>query len=387
MVNRIKIALGLCILVVVSFATPVHAITVGAEQPQHYLSDLKDKRVGLVVNQSSRAFGQHLVDYLISQNVSVTAIYSPEHGFRGDKGAGEKVNDDKDDATGIPIFSLYGKTRKPTDDMLSNVDVLLFDIQDVGVRFYTYISTLHYVLEAAAAHHIKVIVLDRPNPNIQYVDGPILEPEFTSFVGMHPIPILHGMTVAELAQMMIGEQWLSVSQQPTVKVVPVADYTRETPYSLPIAPSPNLPNDQAIRLYPSLCLFEPTIMSIGRGTPFPFQVLGHNQINMGDFAFTPISMPTSAPTPKLQDTALLGIDLRASELSGLSLALLLESYQLSQQQGIEFFTSPTFFDKLAGTDKLRLAIMSGASEKDIRHQWQAGLTDFLHRRQAYLLYQ
>ncbi|WP_240612812.1 exo-beta-N-acetylmuramidase NamZ domain-containing protein [Alteromonas flava] len=364
----------------------VYAIIVGAERPTMYLPKLSNKQVGLVVNPSSRAFDQHLVDYLVNQGITVSAIFSPEHGFRGDKGAGEKVADDKDSVSGAPIYSLYGKTRKPTAQMLQNVDILVFDIQDVGVRFYTYISTLHYVLEAASEENIPVIVLDRPNPNIRFIDGPILEPDFQSFVGMHPIPILHGMTVGELAQMIKGEDWLDNSKPINLDVVPVANYTRSMPYSLPVAPSPNLPNDQAIQLYPSLCLFEPSIMSIGRGTPFPFQVIGHDQVHLGQFAFTPISMPSSAPTPKLQDTLLMGLDLRTSEQKGLDLELLIESLRRSQALNIEFFTSPSFFDKLAGSDKLRLALLRGESEATIRAGWQAGLSEFKQLRHSYLLY-
>lgn len=362
------------------------ALTVGAERPSEYLKLLKGQRVGLVINQSSRAFEQHLVDYLITQGVNITGIFAPEHGFRGDHGAGEKVATDSDSKTGLPIHSLYGNTRKPTAAMLANVDVLVFDIQDVGVRFYTYISTMHYVMEAAAENGKTVIVLDRPNPNIAYVDGPILEPEQQSFVGMHPIPILHGMTVAELAQMIAAEQWLDTEASVTLHTIAMTDYSRSTTYNLPVAPSPNLPNAQAIRLYPSLCLFEPTIMSIGRGTDFPFQVLGHDVLHLGEFAFTPASMLASAPRPKLQDTALQGLDLRRDGRRGLTLDLLIDAYQRSVSAELEFFTSPAFFDQLAGTSSLREALSTGHSEAQIRAQWQADLSAFEQRRQPYLIY-
>lgn len=361
-------------------------LTVAAERPQSYLKHLKSKRVGLVVNQSSIAFDQHLVDYLRAQGVNVTAIFSPEHGFRGDKGAGEKVNTEIDPATGLPVFSLYGKTRKPTANMLDEVDALVFDIQDVGVRFYTYISTLHYVMEAAAEHDKQVIVLDRPNPNISYVDGPILEPEFKSFVGMHPIPVLHGMTVAEIALMIKGEAWIENADKLVLKVVPVASYTRTTPYSLPIRPSPNLPNDMSIRLYPSLCFFEPTAVSIGRGTDFPFQVIGHDQIPLGAFNFTPRSMPESAPSPKLQDKVLKGLDLRQSAIEGLDLDLLFETYAEFKRNNIALITSESFFDKLAGTTSLRKALENGTSIEDLKLNWEGPLNEFKSKRKAYLLY-
>ena len=361
-------------------------LIMGAEQPELYLSQLSGKRVGLVVNQSSIAFEQHLVDYLSSQSVNVTAIYSPEHGFRGDKGAGEKIDSGTDQKTGLPVFSLYGKTRKPTAEMLKNVDVLVFDIQDVGVRFYTYLSTLHYVMEAAAEFNKAVIVFDRPNPNIMYVDGPILEPEFRSFVGMHPIPILHGMTLAELASMIKGEAWIAGAKDLELSLIPVANYNRNTRYSLPIQPSPNLPNDKAIQLYPSLCLFEPTAVSIGRGTDFPFQVIGHDSMALGTFTFTPRSMPSSAPTPKLQDKRLLGIDLRGSDTRGIDLSLLFDVYRAFREADTSFFTSTSFFDKLAGTAAIRQALDEGKTFKALRMQWIEPLEQFKAQRAPYLLY-
>lgn len=376
----------LAIVLFISILVPCQALILGAEQPSLYLPKLADKRVGLVVNQSSRVKEQHLVDFLIAHNVNVTAIYAPEHGFRGDKGAGENIDDQRDAKTGLPIYSLYGDTRKPTADMLANVDVLLFDIQDVGVRFYTYISTLHYVIEAASENAKQVIVLDRPNPNISFVDGPILDTDFASFVGMHPIPVLHGMTVAELAQMMVGEQWVSTTSVFQLDVIAMRDYTRKTTYDLPIAPSPNLPNAQSIKLYPSLCFFEPTHFSIGRGTAFPFQVIGHPRLKIGEFGFTPVSLPHSAPTPKHQDIPLYGIDLREVPMLGLSLKWLIAMYRQSEQANESFFSSPQFFDKLAGTDQLRLALQSGKSEQQIRSQWAQGLTQFKQDRTPYLLY-
>ena len=376
----------LAIVLFISTLVPCQALVLGAEQPSLYLPTLADKRIGLVVNQSSRVKQQHLVDFLIAHNVNVTAIYAPEHGFRGDKGAGENIDDQRDAKTGLPIYSLYGDTRKPTDNMLANVDVLLFDIQDVGVRFYTYISTLHYVIEAASENAKQVIVLDRPNPNISFVDGPILDTDFASFVGMHPIPVLHGMTVGELALMMVGQGWIHTTEDFQLSVIPMRDYSRETPYNLPIQPSPNLPNAQSIKLYPSLCFFEPTTFSIGRGTVFPFQVIGHPVLEIGDFEFTPVSMPQSAPKPKHQDTRLMGLDLREFDAEGLSLSWLVDLYQHSKAANQPFFTSTSFFDKLAGTDQLRHALEAGLDEASIRAQWAPGLAQFRRDRAPYLLY-
>ncbi|WP_258807617.1 DUF1343 domain-containing protein [Pseudidiomarina sp. CB1] len=364
------------------------AITVGAEQAERYVPQLDGKKVALVVNQTSRAHDQHLVDYLLAQGIDVTKVLAPEHGFRGDVGAGETINDAVDPATGLPILSIYGKTKKPSAEMLSGVDTIIFDIQDVGARFYTYISTMHYVMEAAAEQGIEMLVLDRPNPNGAYIDGPVLEKEFQSFVGMHEIPLLHGMTVAELAQMIKGEGWINNADQLKLTVVPVANYARDMTYHLPIAPSPNLPNAQAIQLYPSLCLFEPTAVSIGRGTEFPFQVLGHNEVALGEFQFSPRSMPNSAPQPKLEGQQLRGQDLRTSAIKGFDLAPLLDAYAafIAAGKADDFFTSAAFFDKLSGTDELRKAIVAGQSEAEIRASWQADLTRFKQQRQPYLLY-
>lgn len=363
-------------------------LTVGAERSALYLPELEQKRVALVVNQTSRAHGMHLVDYLLEQNINVTKVLAPEHGFRGDAGAGETINDAIDPATGLPILSIYGKTKKPTPAMLENVDTIVFDIQDVGARFYTYISTMHYVMEAAAEQGIAMVVLDRPNPNGAYVDGPVLEPAFQSFVGMHEIPLLHGMTVAELAQMIKGENWINAADELDLTVVPVAAYRRDQDYQLPVAPSPNLPNAQAIQLYPSLCLFEATAVSVGRGTDFPFQVIGHHKVNLGEFKFSPRSMPNSAPNPKLEGEQLYGRDLRTSGIKGFDLAPLLSAYQafVAAGKADAFFTAADFMDKLSGTDTLRKAIIAGQSEAEIRASWQAGLQQFKQQRQPYLLY-
>lgn len=363
-------------------------LTVGAEQAERYLPQLRGKNVALVVNQTSRAHGEHLVDYLLAQNIKVTKVLAPEHGFRGDAGAGESISDAVDPSTGLPILSIYGKTKKPTAEMLDGVDTIVFDIQDVGARFYTYISTMHYVMEAAAEQGIEMLVLDRPNPNGAFVDGPVLEKQFQSFVGMHEIPLLHGMTVGELARMIKGEGWINAADELNLTVVPVANYRRDMAYELPVAPSPNLPNAQAIQLYPSLCLFEPTAISIGRGTDFPFQVFGHDQVALGEFQFSPRSMPNSAPNPKLEGKMLRGRDLRNSDLHGFDLGPLLQAYEAFVEAGRAdaFFTSPDFMDKLSGTDKLRKAIIAGQSEAEIRASWQADLARFMQQRQPYLLY-
>lgn len=377
--------LALLCLVLYTTVSGAVSLKVGADQPEAYLPLLKDKRVALVVNPTSRARGQHLVDFLLSQDVNVVSVMAPEHGFRGQAGAGEHVSDDTDPDTGLPLLSLYGDSKKPSPAMLKNVDTLIFDIQDVGARFYTYISTLHYVMEAAAEQGKAVIVLDRPNPNGRYVDGPVLDPRFQSFVGMHPIPVLHGMTVGELAQMIQGEGWINAAEELNLTVIPVAHYTKKQAYSLPVAPSPNLPNDTAIRLYPSLCFFEATAVSVGRGTAYPFQLIGHDTVALGSFEVTPRSM-TSAPHPKLEGKVLLAEDLRQSEVNGLDIALLVQAFEAFREAGEPFFTHPDFMDKLAGTDALRKSVEAGEDAVSIRAGWQKDLDTFRARREPYLLY-
>ncbi|ALO34647.1 hypothetical protein CMT41_07900 [Colwellia sp. MT41] len=361
-------------------------IIVGAEQVSRYLPKLKGKRVALVVNQTSKVFDEHLVDFLLKKHIDIKFIFAPEHGFRGNRDAGEKFASSLDSQTGIPLVSLYGKTRKPSLSIMKQFDVIVFDIQDVGVRFYTYISTMHYMMEAAADAGIEFIVLDRPNPNGSFIDGPVLEKEFRSFVGMHPIPILHGLTVAELAQMIKGEAWLTSKKHLALTVVKVKNYQRDFAYSLPVKPSPNLPNDQAIALYPSLTFFEATPVSIGRGTPFPFQVIGHDKVNLGSFTFTPVSTLGAATKPKLMQVKLQGEDLRHVASQGLNLHYLLAWYQAFAKKGLIFFNSPKFMDKLAGTDKLRKAIISGQSAQQIKQSWQADIDSFRVKRRPYLLY-
>ncbi|WP_373295377.1 exo-beta-N-acetylmuramidase NamZ family protein [Thalassotalea profundi] len=373
--------------VLLSFSSQSQSVIVAADQWNLYQPLLKDKKVGLVVNQTSSVNGQHLVDFFLSKKVNVQTIFAPEHGFRGDHDAGATVENNIDARTKLPIISIYGKHKKPSIEVLADLDVILFDIQDVGVRFYTYLSSMHYMMEAAADAGIKFIVLDRPNPNIEFVDGPILEERFKSFVGMHPIPILHGMTLGELALMIKGEGWLNTQKTLDLQVVSIKNYTRNSRYSLPIKPSPNLPNDQAIQLYPSLTFFEPTHVSLGRGTDFPFQVLGHNQHFTGNFNFTPVSMPGAAVKPKLMDQKLTGLDLRQSEVKGLDLRLFIQWYTLFKASDAEFFTSESFMDKLAGTDKLRKMIIDGKTADEISATWQHGVSQFKAQRAPYLLYQ
>ncbi|WP_442960558.1 exo-beta-N-acetylmuramidase NamZ family protein [Pseudoalteromonas sp. OFAV1] len=362
-------------------------LQVGAANYDAYIPAIKGKRVGLVVNQTSEINGQHLVDLLLDRGVKVSKIFAPEHGFRGDHDAGAHVKSTVDAKTGIDVVSIYGSNKKPTPEVLADLDVIIFDIQDVGVRFYTYISSMHYMMEAAAENDKSFIVLDRPNPNIAYVDGPILDPQFRSFVGMHEIPVLHGMTVAELAQMIKGEGWINNADKLNLTVVPVANYERTMSYELPVKPSPNLPNAQSIQLYPSLCFFEATPITIGRGTDFPFQVVGYSPIKLGEFSFTPRAIEGASMNPKFKEIEVFGQDLRDADIHGLDLSLFISAYQKLTANNQEFFERAGFMDKLAGTDKLRLAIEAGQTEQQIKQSWQADLSTFKRKRAPYLLYQ
>ena len=352
----------------------------GAEQTNIYLPLLEAKKVALVGNQTTMLGKTHLVDSLLSLGVDIVKVFSPEHGFRGTADAGAKVSDGIDKQSGLPIISLYGKNKKPSPKQLENVDIVLFDIQDVGARFYTYISTLHYVMEAAAENDVSIIVLDRPNPNGHYVDGPVLDTAFRSFVGMHPVPIVHGMTIGEYAKMINGEDW--ISKPCNLLVVPMIFYQREKPYSLPIKPSPNLPNDKAVNLYPSLCLFEGTSVSVGRGTEYPFQHFGAPYLKES-YMFTPVSGPGSK-YPKHENKTCFGIDLRQNSLqTELNLDWLIDSYNNAPNKE-KFFNN--FFNNLAGTDLLKEQIISGMSSKAIKNNWQKDLVTFCEMRRPYLLY-
>ena len=360
-------------------------ITVGAAHFNLYLPLLKGKNVALVINQTSMLGNTHLVDTLLSQGVSIKKIFAPEHGFRGVADAGEHVADGIDSKTRLPIISLYGKHKKPTIEDLNNIDVVIFDIQDVGVRFYTYISTMHYVMEVCAEQNKKFIVLDRPNPNGQYIAGPVLDLAYQSFVGMHPIPIVHGLTVGELAQMINGEKWLKNGIQCDLQVVKVMGYSHQSNYTLPIKPSPNLPNQRSILLYPSLCLLEPTIMSIGRGTDSPFQIIGFPDSSYGDFTFTPVSIEGASKYPKHENKKCYGEDLRELPTNtSFSISWLLHYYQ--KNPGDSFFTSPDFFDKLAGNGTLREQIKNGTSQQEIENSWDAGIKDYKRMSANYRLY-
>ncbi len=367
-------------------------VIVGAARTQEYLHLLKDKHVGLVVNQTSTIGNDHLVDMLIEKKIKVKKLFAPEHGIRGKEDAGAKIEDGKDAKTGLDILSLYGKKKKPAKEDLEGLDILVFDIQDVGVRFYTYISTLHYVMEAAAENDIPLIVLDRPNPNAHYVDGPILEKEFSSFVGMHPVPVVYGLTIGEYAKMINGEKWLLNEVQCDLKVILCEGYDHNTQYPLPIKPSPNLPNYRSILLYPSLCFFEGTHVSVGRGTSTQFQVIGSPLLKgKKAFSFTPVSMD-GAKYPKHENTICYGDDLtqlgekEIFNSSKLDLGYLMEYARMHKELGKEFFLANNFFNKLAGNAKLQAAIREGKTEEKIRESWKEDHENYSQIRKNYLLY-
>ena len=370
---------------------PKKNIIPAAERVAVYYPKLKGKRVGLVVNHSSRIGEAHLVDSLLSLEVDIASIFTPEHGLEGTADAGQKISNSTYGEDNIPIISLYGSARKPTLDQLSQLDVMVFDIQDVGVRYYTYISTLHYIMEACAEANLPLIILDRPNPNGFYVDGPVLDMAFSSFVGMHPVPVVHGCTIGEYAQMINGEKWLQEGAQCPLEIIPCLNYDHNMTYDLPIKPSPNLPNLRSILLYPSLCLFEGTNLSIGRGTEKQFQLLGHPDIGPAEFSFTPISRP-GAKEPKHKDKLCYGLDLTQISVDELfankelGFDLVIEYYQLFKERGLEFFPAKSSFNRLAGSDQLRQQIVDGLSMEEIRESWQEKLQDFKTKREKYLLY-
>ncbi len=365
------------------------AIRTGAERMETLLPRIENKRVSLVVNQTSRCGNTHLLDTLYNIGIEITKVFAPEHGFRGEADAGATVKDGKDVRTGVPIISLYGKNKKPQPAQLAGTDIVIFDIQDVGARFYTYISTLYYVMQACAEEGKTVIVLDRPNP-CDYVDGPVLLPEYKSFVGLLPIPVLHGCTVGELAQMINGEGWLGNGLTCPLQVIAAEGWKHGQPYSLPVRPSPNLPNDQAIALYASLCPFEGTSVSVGRGTEYPFQIIGSPVIK-DSFRFMPRPLKGSDMNPLHKNRYCYGKDLRhAVPPTGFSLKYVLELYRRYQTSvrnpEKEFFTRPRWFDLLMGTSQVRLDILKGKTEEEIRAAWQKGLADYQTIRRKYLLY-
>ncbi|MGJ8745437.1 exo-beta-N-acetylmuramidase NamZ family protein [Polaribacter sp.] len=365
-------------------------IIVAANQTEKYLPLLKGKNIGIAANQTSVIFkgetNVHLVDSLVSLGINITKVFTPEHGFRGKADAGEYVADGIDAATGLPIISLYGKNRKPSLAHLKGIDVMLFDIQDVGVRFYTYISTLHYIMEVCAELKIPLIVLDRPNPNGHYIDGPVLQEEAKSFVGLHPVPTVYGMTIGEYGKMINGEKWLKNGIQCHLTVIPLTNYTHNSEYNLPILPSPNLPNAQSINLYPSLCFYEGTNVSAGRGTEMQFQIFGSPFLakDYYDFSFTP--QPNfGAKHPKHNGEICFGKDLRRNKkLSGINLEWLIESYAHTKYKE-KFFNK--FFVKLAGTKELQKQIEEGVSFEKIKLSWQKDLIAFQKIRKKYTLYE
>ena len=362
-------------------------ILVGAELTELYLKDIQTKRIAVVANQTSRIRSGnkyiHLIDTLISMNINVKKVFAPEHGFRGIADAGEKVSDGIDIKTGLPIITLYGENRKPSKKNLEDIDIVIFDIQDVGARFYTYISTMHMVMESVAENNKKIYVLDRPNPNGHYVDGPILDMKFKSFVGMHPVPIVHGMTVGEFAMMINEEGWLRKGIKSDLKVIPLKNYDRKIIYDLPIKPSPNLPNKQSINLYPSLCFFEQTDISIGRGTNMQFQIFGDPNWDNKLFSFTPKSM-SGAKFPKHQNTKCYGFDLsNQGILFQINLEWLIFAYNNSKDK-LSFFKKG--FVRLAGDNILQKQIEKGKTANQIRDGWKKGIKKFKNLRKNYLLY-
>ena len=364
-------------------------VVVGAARTSEYVPLLKGKRVALLSNQTGIVGSKHVLDLMLENGIKVVTIFSPEHGFRGKADAGEKVGNSVDEPTGIPIASLYdGKSPMPSKETMSKIDVVVVDLQDVGLRFYTYYITMIHMMEACARDGKQVVVFDRPNPNIMYVDGPILDMKFKSGVGALPIPIVYGMTMGELAQMANGEGWLEGGKKAQLTVVPCQNYTRHTRYQLPIAPSPNLPNMISVYLYPSTCFFEGTPVSLGRGTLAPFQVYGHPDMKAGhQFTFTPRSIPGAKPPPQL-DKLCYGTDLRnlcADSIiaKGIDLTYVIDAYR-TLNIGDKFFTR--FFDLLAGNDTMRQMIMAGKSAAEIKASWQADVDKFKQQRKPYLIY-
>ncbi|WP_020213272.1 exo-beta-N-acetylmuramidase NamZ family protein [Flavobacterium rivuli] len=362
-------------------------IKTGADNFEKYLPLLKGKKVGIVTNQTGtitiNGKTENIVDFLISQKTDLKKIFAPEHGFRGTADAGEHIKDGKDTKTGLPIISLYGNNKKPKPEQLAGIDVLVFDLQDVGARFYTYISSLHYIMEACAENNIPLIILDRPNPNGGIIDGPVLEKEHTSFIGMHPIPTLHGMTIGEYGKMINGEKWLKDGVQCKLTVIPCTDYNRTMPYSLPVKPSPNLPNDQAINLYASLCFFEGTNVSMGRGTNKQFQLYGSPYLPKTGFSFTP-EPNEGAKDPQYKGVLCYGEDLsKAPQVTRIELKWLIKAYNATEDKS-KFFIP--FFTKLAGTKVLQQQIEAGKTQWEIRKSWELGLEQFKTMRKKYLIY-
>ena len=390
-----KKTFALLLVGALSWAASAHAqklptpVTVGAERIELLLPTLQGKRVALMVNQSSLvgSTGTHLVDTLLSQGINIVRLFVPEHGLRGKVDAGKNVRSGVDEKTGLPVVSLYGQRKRPTPEMLADIDLLVFDLQDVGTRFYTYISSMHYLMEACAEEGKTFVVCDRPNPN-DFIDGPILEPDCRSFIGVDPLPVAHGMTVGELALMIDGERWLRGGNTCHVKVIPMAGWSHGDPYELPVRPSPNLPNSRSIELYPSLCFFEATIMSVGRGTSKPFQAIGYPDKRFGSIVYTPQIKIGEDSNPRHKGKLCYGTDYTSVSLPKRQIALgpLLDYYRKADSLGLQLINQRQLFDLLAGTKKLRQQLSSGLREEEIRASWQAGLKDFQAKRARYLLY-
>jgi uncharacterized protein YbbC (DUF1343 family) len=402
-----QLLLGSLLLAIIGFAgctshdTPSTATHIpfatGAERTNLYVPSLEKKRVGMLINQTSTIHGEPSIDVLLRMGVKVTKIFGPEHGFRGNASNGAPVGDEIDAKTGLPVISLYGQKRKPTREDLADVDVMIFDVQDVGVRFYTKINTLRDIMESCAEHNVELIVLDRPNPHGYLVDGPILDMSLKSGIGQFPLPIAHGMTIGEFAQMIKGEKWMEKPEACRLKVITMSGYSREMPYTLPVRPSPNLNTQQAVMLYPSTCLFEGTILNHGRGTQFPFTILGAPALKgIYNFSYTPVSIAGMSESPLHQNEVCYGIDLRNYDVEQLrrsrriNLGWLIETYKAYPDKA-KFFDSsysPAMgnIDRLAGTKEFRQQIIDGVPEAEIRQGWQAGLAQFRQQRRPYLLY-
>lgn len=390
--KRVLLIIFLSATVLPGFVRAQGHLRTGADQTELYVNYLKNKNIGMVINQTS-VIGKNQVssvDSLLKLGIRIKKIFGPEHGFRGTASNGESVDDGVDPQTGIPAISLYGKHYKPTPGDLEGLNLVIFDIQDVGARFYTYLSTLHYVMEACAENHIELMILDRPNPNGFYVDGPVLDTAHRSFVGLDQLPIVHGLTIAEYAQMINGEGWLKKNVKCKLKIIKVAGYTHQTPYTLPVNPSPNLNTPRSILLYPSICLFEGTTLSLGRGTLMPFQVLGHPSLNKEfRFSFTPVGIPGMSEDPPQKGKLCFGIDLRGYDVNQFRISKKIDILWLKKLYEAfpdkeHFFNA--YFTKLAGTDELRKQIEAGKSEEEIRKSWEPALSRYKEMRKKYLLY-
>lgn len=376
---------------------PGKAIKTGADQTGKYLPYLKGKRIGILSNQTSTIGKTHMVDSLKTSGINIVTLFGPEHGFRGNASAGAKVEDEMDSATGIPIVSLYGPRRKPRKEDMASIDLMIFDVQDVGCRFYTKINMLATIMETCAENKKELLILDRPNPNGYLVDGPVLNMKLKSGVGMFPIPITHGMTIGEFAQMINGEGWLPNGLKCRIKIIPVANYSHNMPYTLPVKPSPNLNTQQSVMLYPSLCLFEGTILNHGRGTYFPFTILGSPELkDKYSFSFTPVGIPGMAETPLHMNRICYGLDLRQYDIGQLrktgkiNLKWMIEIYKAypHKEKFFDYSQSDQMgnINKLSGTTQFKEQIIAGTSEEEIRKSWEPGLSQYKKMRKKYLLY-